>query len=85
MTCMRAQTRSNFSLIEPLTADLAALERLKKSLLFLSGSFLYLQVMRTYMRAWMSLKFGQNQQLVSMVTDRAMIGKTMSPLFLGCF
>ena len=29
----------------------------------------------TYMRAWMSLKFGQIQPLVSMVTDRVMIGK----------
>ena len=38
----------------------------------------------TYMRAWMSLKFGQIQPLVSMVTDRVMVGKTVSPLFLGC-
>ena len=30
MTCMRAQTRSNFGLIGPSTAELAALERLKK-------------------------------------------------------
>ena len=29
------------------------------SRLFLMGSFLYLQVMMTYIRAWMSLKFGQ--------------------------
>ena len=33
----------------------------------------------------MSLKFGQIQPLVSMVTDMVMIGKTVSPLFLGCF
>ena len=33
----------------------------------------------------MSLKFGQIQPLVSMVTDRVMMEKTMSPLFLGCF
>ena len=33
----------------------------------------------------MSLKFSQIQPLVSMVTDRVMIGKTVSPLFLGCF
>ena len=45
------------------------------SRLFLIGSFSYLQVMITYMRAWMSLKFGQIQPLVSMVTDRVMIGK----------
>ena len=37
------------------------------------------------MRAWMSLKFSQIQPLVSMVTDRVMMGKTVSPLFLGCF
>ena len=30
MTCMRALKSSNFSLIGPLTAELAALERLKK-------------------------------------------------------
>ena len=53
--------------------------------LFLIGSFSYLQVMITYMRAWMSLKFGQIQPLVSMVTDRVMMGKMVSPLFLGCF
>ena len=29
------------------------------SRLFLMGSFSYLQVMMTYLRAWMSLKFGQ--------------------------
>ena len=39
----------------------------------------------TYMRAWMSLKFSHIQPLVSMVTDRVMMEKTVSPLFLGCF
>ena len=33
----------------------------------------------------MCLKFGQIQPLVSMVTDRVMMGKTVSPLFLGFF
>ena len=33
----------------------------------------------------MSLKFSQIQPLVSMVTDRVVIRKTVSPLFLGCF
>ena len=47
MTCMRAGSSSNFGLIGPPTAELAALERLKKS-------------------------------------DRVMMGKTVSPLFLGC-
>ena len=32
MTCMRARTSLNFDLIGPPTAELAALERLKKSL-----------------------------------------------------
>ena len=99
MTCMRAQTSSNFGLIGPPTVELAALDRLKKSplanngknnvstfsRLFLIGSFSYLQVMITYMRAWMSLKFGQIQPLVSMVTDRVMMEKTVYPLFRGCF
>ena len=31
------------------------------SRLFLMGSFSYLKVMMTYIRAWMSLKFGQIQ------------------------
>ena len=43
--------------------------------LFLIGSVLYLQVMNTYMRTCLSLKFGQTQPLVSMVTDRVMMGK----------
>ena len=55
------------------------------SRLFLIGSFSYLQVLITYMRAWMSLKFGQIQPVVSMVTDRVMMGKngvsTFSRLF----
>ena len=66
-----------------------ALERLKKnpkayngkndvstfSRLFFIKSFSYLQVMITYMGACMSLKFGQIRPLVSMVTDRVMMGK----------
>ena len=40
------------------------------------------------MKAWMSLKFGQIQPLVSMVTDRVMMGKnrvfTFSRLFFIC-
>ena len=72
MTCMRARRGSNFGLIGPLTSELAALECRKKSpygyngendvstisRLFLIGCFSYLQVMITYMRAWMILKFG---------------------------
>ena len=59
-------------MIQPRTAELAALECLKKfpktyngenlvSTLepsFLIGSFLFLQVMRTIIKAWTSLNFG---------------------------
>ena len=99
MSCMRARTSSNFDLIGPPTVELAALECLKKKLkayngkndvstfsrLFLIRSFSYLQIMITYMGAWFSLKFGQITPLVSMVTDRVMMGKngvsTFSRLF----
>ena len=37
------------------------------------------------LRAWMSLKFGQIQPLVSMVIDRVMMGKKVSPLFSAVF
>ena len=50
---------------------------------FLIDSFSYLQVMITYMRAWMSLKFGQIQPLVSMVTDRVMMANKRCPHFFS--
>ena len=64
---------SKFGQIQPQTTELAAFERRKKfpqtyngenyviifSRLFLIGSFSYLQVMRTCIKAWMSLKLGQ--------------------------
>ena len=50
--------------------------------LFLIGSFSYLQIMRTCIRAWMSSKFGQMRPLVSMATDRVTAGKTVSSYFL---
>ena len=37
----------------------------------------------TYMRAWMSLEFGQIRLLVSMAIDRVIKEKTVLPLFLG--
>ena len=97
MTCMRARRSSKFSQIRQPTSELAALERLKKSpysyngkndvatfsQLLLIGSVSYLQVTMTYMRAWMSLKFGQIRLLVSMATDRVMMQKTVLPLFLS--
>ena len=70
MTCIRARTRSNFGLIGPPTVELAALESLKKSRKAYNGRnhvtfsavlnliLSYLQVMITYTRAWMGLKFG---------------------------
>ena len=39
----------------------------------------------TYIRAWMNLKFGQIRPLFSMATDRVIMAKTVSQLFLGCF
>ena len=65
MICMRAWMSSKSGRIQPQTMELAALERMKKipktyngendvitfSPLFLIGSFSYLQVMRTCMRA----------------------------------
>ena len=70
---MRARRSLKFGQIRLLTAELAALEHLKKSpeiyngkngvatfsQLFLIKSFSYLQVKMTYIRAWMSSKFGQ--------------------------
>ena len=55
------------------------------SQLFLMGFFSYLQVMMTYIRAWLSLKFGQIRLLVSMATDRVTMGKTASSRFLKRF
>ena len=99
MTYIGARRSSKFSQIRPRTAELAALERLKKSpytyngkngvatfsQLFLIGSISYLQGTMTYMRAWMSLKFGQIRLLISMATDRVILEKTVLPLFLSCF
>ena len=39
----------------------------------------------TYMRAWMSLKFGKIRRLVGIATDRVIMEKTVLPHFLGCF
>ena len=39
----------------------------------------------TYMRAWISLRFGQIRLLVSMVTDRVIMEKKVLQLFLRCF
>ena len=72
-TCIISWMSSNFGQIGPPTTELAALERRKKfpktyngknevitfSWLFLIGSFSYLQVMRTYIKAYTSLNFGQ--------------------------
>ena len=99
MTCIRARTSTNFGVIGPPTLELAALGRLKKcpyayngkndvstfSRFFLIGSFSYLQVMIAYMRAWMSLKFGQIQPLVSMVTDSVMMKKRCLHFFSAVF
>ena len=95
MTCIGARRSSKFSQIGQPTAELDALERLKKSpytyngkngvatfsQLFLIGSISNLQVTMTYMRVWMSLKFGQ---IRSGTTEFAALKhlKSMLPLFL---
>ena len=72
---MRSQMSSKFGKIRPWTAELAALERLKKSpltyngkdvvntpaLSFLIRSSLFLQVTRTTIRSRMSSKFSKIQ------------------------
>ena len=63
------------------------------SQLFLIGSFLYLQVTMTYIRACMSSKFGRirprTTELAALErrknSHRLIMGKTMSSHFLGCF
>ena len=55
------------------------------SLLLLIGSISYLQVTMTYMRAWMSLKFGQIRLLVPMGTDRVLMEKRCCHFFLAVF
>ena len=89
MTCMRARRSSKFGQIRQLTLELAALERPKDSQilimgkngvstfsrLFLIRSISYFQVTITYMRACMSLKFGQTPRLGSMATDRVIMKK----------
>ena len=70
MTCMRARTSLNFGLLGSLAAELAALERLKnphrlimrKQCIHFFWAVLdlilsYLQVMITYIGAWMGLRF----------------------------
>ena len=73
MTYIRARMSSNFGQISSWTTELAALERREKitfayngendvikfSQLFFIRSFLYFQVTRTCIRAWMSSNFSQ--------------------------
>ena len=72
---MRSRMSSNFCKIRPWTAELSAIERLKKSLLtyngkdnvnapapsFLMGSSSFLQATRTAIRSRMSSKFSEFQ------------------------
>ena len=71
-TTIISRTSLKFGMIRPRTAELAVLERLKKipylyndeNLVttlepsFLIRSFLFLQVMRTILKAWTTLNFG---------------------------
>ena len=72
-TTIKSRPSSKFDQIGLLTAELAALGRLEKSPLtyngtnlvntlapsFLIGSYSFLQVTRTFMKAWMSSNFGK--------------------------
>ena len=72
-TSITSRTSSKFGKIRPMTAELAALERLEKSQYtyngrnlmntlapsFLIGSSSFLQVSRTCMKAWMSSNFSK--------------------------
>ena len=55
------------------------------SQLFLMASISYLQVTMTYVRAWMSLKFGQIRLLVSMATHRVIMEKWCCHFFSAVF
>ena len=81
-TCIISWMSSKFGQIWPPTTELAAFERRKKfpwtyngknevitfSRLFLIGSFSYLQVMRTYIKVYTSLNFGQIPPLTTELT-----------------
>ena len=80
---------SKFGRIRQWTTELAALERIKTHRLIMgktmSSHFLryfnwifFKFAMRTCIRAWISLKFGQMRPLVSMATERVTVGKTAS-------
>ena len=78
-TTIISQTSAKFGMIQPHTAELAALEHLKKipltynsenlvstlEPLFLIGSFSFLQITRTTIKAWVSLNFGRILLLTS--------------------
>ena len=55
------------------------------SRLLLIRSISYFQVKITYMRAWMSLKFGKIRLLVFMATDRVIVETTCCHFFSDIF
>ena len=55
------------------------------SRLFLIGSFSYLQVTMTYIRACTSSELGQIRSRTTELRDLDRLKKSMLPLFLGCF
>ena len=54
MTCIRAWTISNFSLLGPLAAELAALERLKKSTYAYNGNQRTNGPVNAHLISWLS-------------------------------
>ena len=55
------------------------------SRLFFMGSFSYLQVMTTYIRAWMSLKFGQIRPRTTELAALKRLKKMMFSFFLALY
>ena len=98
MTCMRAQTSLNFGLIGLPTAELAALERLKNPHRLITGKRC-LHFFSAFLNRILFILAGNdnlhesldefeiwpNPIAGSMVTDRVMMEKMVSPLFLSCF
>ena len=90
---MRARTSSNFSLIGPPNEELAALGRLKNPYRLIMEKMMSPLFWAVLNRILFIFAGNDNihesldkfEPLVSMVTDRVMMGKTVSPLFLGCF
>ena len=99
MACIRALTSLNLGLLGPLTAELAALERLKKSPYAYNGKN-HVSIFFSAVLDWILFILAGNDNIhesldeFEIPTDPATgfhgnrwcyDGKTVSPLFLDCF